>query len=93
MENKNCEICGMYEDGKCTKFARDNVCGPCVPSTRKWLGDEIEDYVPVDRMCERGSIFGNHYIGLSIEDVRRLLKGEIAHIAGEYGIFVGLKDE
>lgn len=91
MKNDNCTGCEFYENEHCTKYRSNGVCRP---STRKWLiPDEYDDqveFIPVNRMCQKGSIFGNNYIGLSRADVDRILDGEIAYIIDEYGVFIGL---
>ena len=86
--NEKCHGCDLYTDGHCTKVRKN---GKCNPSDRSWFYDEAE-FIPVDRMCRHSSIFGNDYIGLTIEDIERLKNGEILHIGGEYGTFIGLAE-
>lgn len=40
-------------------------------------------------MCRKSSIWGNEFIGLTDDDIERLKNGEVIHIAGEYGTFIG----
>lgn len=90
MSNKICEGCDLYKKGHCTKW-REN--GECKPSTRNWLTrDQYEgdmSFISVDRMCRNSSIFGNEFIGLTQTDIERIQSGEIIHIPGEYGTFIG----
>lgn len=72
--------------GRCEKFDSRRKCRP---STRSWFDETIEHFIPFDRVCEESSIFGNDYIMLTDDDLDRLKKGEIAHVSGEYGIFIG----
>ena len=85
--NASCVGCDLYIGNRCIKFSRDDRCDP---STRDWLsGDSDVEFITVDRMCRKASIFGNDFIGLTSEDIERLKTGEIIHISGEYGIFIG----
>lgn len=87
--NEKCEGCDLYENGHCTKW-RNN--GKAEPSTRDWFAEYADDdmnFISVDRMCRKGSIFGNDYIGLTQTDIERLRNGEVIHIPGEYGTFIG----
>lgn len=90
MENEKCKGCDLYTNGSCTKWRKN---GKAKPSTRDWLirdeYDEPMNFIPVERMCRKGSIFGNEYIGLTQNDIVRLKNGEIIHIPGEYGTFIG----
>lgn len=84
---ENCDLCN--EKGQCEKWVRKSKC---IPSTVEWLSEDYpndREYISTDRMCRRGSIFGNDYIGLTEDDITRLKSGEIIHIDGEYGIFIG----
>ena len=87
---EKCNSCDLYKDGHCTKFRKN---GKCEPSTSEWLiRDEYDtpmEYIPTDKMCRYGSIFGNDYIGLSQNDIDRIKNGEVIYISGEYGIFIG----
>ena len=89
--NEKCEGCDLYKNGHCTKW-RNN--GEAKPSTRDWLEtynkhDKEAGFISVDRMCRKGSIFGNFYIGLTRTDIERIQAGEIIHIPDEYGMFIG----
>ena len=90
MANKKCEGCDLYVNGFCTKLLKN---GKCEPSTRDWLirdqYDEPMNFISVDEMCRKESIFGNEYIGLTQENIDRLKNGEVIHIPGEYGTFIG----
>lgn len=94
MGNEKCQGCDLYENGSCRKFRKN---GRCEISTRKWLirekYDEPMNFISVERMCRMQSIFGNEFIGLSTSDIERLKNGEIIHIGGEYGTFIGFIDE
>lgn len=93
MSNANkCIGCDLYEDGRCTKW-RDAQT-PNV-STMEWFieYEEEKQFIPVERMCRNGSIFGNEYIGLTQGDIDRLKNGEIIHVPGEYGKFIGFINE
>lgn len=94
MENKTCEGCDLYKNESCTKWRKN---GKCEPSTRDWLirteYDEPMNFVPVDRMCRKSSIFGNEFIGLTENDIERIKNGEVIHIPGEYGTFIGFISE
>lgn len=85
--NEKCNGCRLYENGHCTKYRKN---GACDPSTRDFLDTNSRAFIPVDRMCEYSSIFGNVYVGLFPEDLEKLKNGEILHIPGEYGTFIGL---
>lgn len=90
--NKLCEGCDLYKNGHCMKY---RLNGAAKPSDADWLDSVTEnegEFIPINRMCRKGSIFGNTYIGLTLEDIERLKKGEIIHIPGEYGIFIGLNE-
>lgn len=84
-----CEGCDLYTNGYCTKFRQN---GKAKPSTREWL-DEYGELIPEYRMCRKSSIFGNVYVGITLDDIERIKNGEILHISGEYGTFIGLVDE
>ena len=95
MKNVNsCEGCDLYVGGYCTKYRHN---GKAEPSSRLWLlrdaFDKPMNFIPVDKMCRKSSIFGNEYIGLTKSDIGRLMRGEIIHIAGEYGTFIGFLGE
>jgi hypothetical protein len=94
MENNVCQGCDFYKNGHCIKF-REN--GKCNYSSRAWLDlverNEDAQYISDNRMCRWGSIFGNSYIGLTQSDIDRLKNGEVIHISGEYGIFIGFVDK
>lgn len=93
MTNDICVDCSLNKNGRCTKFERTFACKP---SARDWLEsiDALDgSYISVDKMCRYGSIFGNSHIGLTLDDIERIKNGEIVHIPGEYGIFIGLKEE
>lgn len=85
--------CDLYKHGYCTKYRKD---GKCQTLGRDYL-DSIEQlngsFITVDQMCRNCSIFGNFFIGLTLEDIERIKNGEIVHIPDEYGIFIGLKGE
>ena len=90
--NEKCKGCDLYKKGHCIKY-RSN--GDAKPSDADWLDNVTEidgEFISIDRMCRKGSIFGNTYIGLTLEDIERLKKGEIIHIPGEYGTFIGLNE-
>lgn len=87
-----CKGCDLYKKGHCTKWSSN---GKAEPYTRDWLDTVSEnegEFISLQRMCRKGSIFGNTYIGLTLEDIERLKNGEIIHIPGEYGTFIGLKE-
>lgn len=92
MSNKKCQGCELYNNGSCTKYRKN---GKAEPSTRDWLTRDEDDmsFIPVERMCRNGSIFGNNYIGLTQTDIERIQSGEIIHIPGEYGTFIGFINE
>ena len=87
----NCDLC---ENGKCTKWCKKSACEP---STTEWL-DSVESYddaefISANEMCRKCSIFGNDYVGLTQKDIDRIKNGEIIHIPGEYGIFIGFLED
>lgn len=90
-----CEGCDLYTDGKCKKYG-DN--GRALASNRDWL-DRYKSihteagFISEYRICRKSSIFGNEYIGLTLDDIERIKNGEILHIPGEYGTFIGLAEE
>ena len=87
----NCDLCNPH--GKCEKYRHNRKC---VPSTDEWLYEEYpnrREYISVNQMCRAGSIFGNDYIGLTEDDISKLRDGEIIHVPGEYGIFIGIIKE
>lgn len=88
-----CEGCVLYKNGKCTIYRvfGEKPVKPN-PSSRDWLDDSEYDFISEYRMCCYGSIFGNDYIGLTTKDIERIKNGEIIHIPGEYGIFIGFVD-
>lgn len=92
MSNDICKGCDLYVDDHCIKFRRN---GKCKPMGRDYL-DSIEkndgEFISVDRMCRHASIFGNIFVGLTLEDIERIKNGEIVHIPDEYGTFIGLKE-
>lgn len=92
MSNDICNGCDLYVDGHCIKFRKN---GKCNPSNRDWM-DSIEknggEFISVDKMCRKGSIFGNTFVGLTLEDIERIKSGEIVHIPNEYGTFIGLME-
>ena len=95
MANEKCIGCALYSpDGRCIKLRKN---GKCNPSTAEWFVpdkyDEPKRFIPIDRMCRYGSIFGNDYIGLTLDDIERLKNGEVIFVSGEYGIFVGMMPE
>ena len=90
-----CEGCDMYIDGICKKYG-DN--GKAWASNRYWLDrykslDDGAGFISENRICRKSSIFGNEYIGLTLDDIERIKNGEILHIPGEYGTFIGLVAE
>lgn len=93
MANDICINGDLYKDGYCTKYQKD---GKCQTLGRDYL-DSIEQlngsFITVDQMCRKCSIFGNFFVGLTLEDIERIKNGEIVHIPDEYGIFIGLKGE
>lgn len=90
MENKRCEGCELYIDKRCIKWRKNGVCKP---STRDWLirgkNDMPMEFIPVERICRKASIFGNKFVGLTQNDIDRLKNGEVIFIGGEYGTFIG----
>ena len=87
--NTECQGCRFFENEHCKKWRKN---GKCDISSRKWFDEEFE-FTVANRMCESSSIFGNYYIGVSQEDIDRLKSGEVIHIGGEYGIYIGYKGE
>lgn len=84
-----CEDCDLFDDGYCTKF---KLTGKCELGSREWLESEGE-FIPIEKMCRESSMFGNYYIGLTKNDIERIQKGEVKHMPGEYGLFIGFIDE
>ena len=84
----------MYIDGRCKKYG-DN--GRAWASNREWLCEDLDitelEFISEYRMCRKSSIFGNEYIGLTLDDIERIKNGEILHISGEYGTFIGLVEK
>lgn len=89
-----CYECDLYVNGHCTKYGKNRACKP---STKDWLDDgsdyEDREFISVDQMCRKSSIFGNDYVGITQNDIDRLKNGEVIHISGEYGIFIGFIDK
>ena len=90
-----CDGCDLYVDGRCKKYG-DN--GKAWASNRHWLDryksiDEDAGFISENRICRKSSIFGNEYIGITLDDIERIKNGEILHIPGEYGTFIGLADK
>ena len=89
-----CEGCDLYVNGYCTKFRKN---GKAEPSTREWLYEDLDitklEFICEYRMCRKSSIFGNDYVGITLDDIERIKNGEILHISGEYGVFIGLVEE
>ena len=52
-----------------------------------------KEAVSKDRMCRKSNIFGNDYVGITLDDIERIKNGEILHISGEYGTFIGFVEE
>ena len=88
MIKHECDLCNGK--GNCTKYSGNHKCKP---STKDWFADGVYgenlNFIPVDTMCRKGSIFGNEYIALTQKDIDRIKNGEIIHIPGEYGTFIG----
>lgn len=93
MANDLCIGCDLYSNGYCQKFRKNSKADP---SDRSWFirqdYEEPLNFISVDKMCRKSSIFGNEYIGLTQKDIERLKNGEVIHIAGEYGTFIGFVD-
>jgi hypothetical protein len=91
-KNEVCNGCDLYTGESCRKW-REN--GKCQPSDIKWFIDDYGaiDFIAMNRMCRKSSIFGNDYIGLTQNDIDRLKNGEVIHIGGEYGTFIGFLSE
>lgn len=89
-----CEGCDLYRNGYCVKYKNN---GKAEPSTREWLYEDLDitelEFIHEDRMCRKSSIFGNDYVGITLDDIERIKNGEILHISGEYGTFIGLVEE
>ena len=85
MSYVTCKNCDVYNTA--------HKSGKCVPSSRDWFQrgkyEEPLEFIPVDKMCRHQSPFGNEFIGLTQEDINRLKNGEVIHISGEYGTFIG----
>lgn len=82
--------CNYLKQGYCNKYRKKFLCEP---STIKWFDKKPEDFIPIDQACKYSSLFGNDYIGLTQNDIERIQNGEVIHISGEYGIFIGYIDE
>ena len=90
-----CEGCDLYVNGRCKKYGGNLKASP---STRGWLDpyesiDKDAGFISEYKMCRKSSLFGNEYIGLTLDDIERIKNGEILHIPGEYGTFIGLMDK
>ena len=85
-----CEGCDLYVDGHCKKFRQNSKAEP---SDRTWLDalDEDSEFISEYRICRKTIIFGNNYVGITLDDIERIKNGEILHISGEYGTFIGLE--
>lgn len=85
------EGCDSYVNGNCVKYRKN---GKAEPSTREWLYEDLDisefEFISEYRMRRKSSIFGNKYICLTSDDIERIKNGEILHIPGEYGTFIGL---
>lgn len=82
--------CRFYKDGHCTKWRKN---GACKPSSRKWFDDpDKHEMISVERMCTESSIFGNYYIAITKEELKKIEQGEVLMLRDEYGFFVGLKE-
>lgn len=90
----SCEGCDLYRNGHCIKYRKN---GKAEPSTREWLYEDLGiselEFISEDRMCRKSSIFGNDYVGITLDDIERIKNGEILHIRGEYGTFIGLVEK
>ena len=87
-----CSECKSYgKDGRCYKWIEKGI--KPVTYTREDFSDpdfvDDKEFIPVEKICRVASIFGNNFIGLSDEDIERLKNGEVVHVGGEYGIFIG----
>lgn len=89
-----CEGCDLYINGHCAKYTKNSKAEP---STREWLYEDLDitelEFISEYRMCRKSSIFGNDYVGVTLDDIERIKNGEILHISGEYGMFIGLVEE
>lgn len=85
-----CEGCDLYTNGRCKKYGRK---AEEQLSTRDWLDDDLFEFISEYRICRKSSIFGNDFIGLTLDDIERIKNGEILHIPGEYGTFIGIIDK
>lgn len=82
--------CPLYKNGRCGRDRRYK----CKPSSIDWLREaESMTIIEVNQMCAHGSIFGNHYIGLDLEDLEALKEGKILYHIDEYGTFIGLIED
>lgn len=95
MKNEACQTCDLYVNEHCTKYRKN---GKCEPSTKDWLIPnpyyDPRNFISIDRMCRKSSIFGNEYIGLTQSDIDRLTNGEILAISvEEYEVFIGFIDQ
>ena len=90
----NCEGCDLYVNGHCTKFRQN---GKAESSTREWIYEDLDiaelEFISEYRICRKSNIFNNYYIGITLDDIERIKNGEILHMSGEYGVFIGLVDE
>lgn len=90
-----CEGCDLYINGYCAKYGEN---GRAWASNRDWLDpyksiDTEAGFISEYRICRKSSIFGNDYVGITLDDIERIKNGEILHIPGEYGTFIGLVEE
>ena len=86
--NKLCEGCDLLGERGCRAKLK--------PSTKDWFNSEYntdKEFISVNRMCRKQSLFGNEWVGLTLNDIERLKNGEIIFIPGEYGTFIGITEE
>ena len=94
MSNVKCEGCDLYINESCIKY-RNCKNGEAILSTNDMFtlvdNDKPHEFIPVERVCRKASIFGNLFVRLTQDDIDRLRNGEIIHIGGEYGTFISFK--
>lgn len=79
----------LSKEGKCRKY--DGREYECYSVTEERYKDPV-DVVPLERVCERSSPWGNSFCYITEEQIEALRNGQaIYHDDGEYSTFIILK--
>lgn len=84
--------CDLYVNGVCRKsWGGRTRCEEC-RSNESWFTDKLS-HCRIGEVCRMGSIFGNSYFKMTMDDLDALKRGEILYDFDEYGTFIMLEPE